>query len=128
MSAQSTAKLLIWLKQYQPEFFATLPASITDPRLNGGLGDWTDIFGTIANAAITYDNNKTARKQIDVNIARAQAGLDPVRFDANSNPITPTTTGVSFNAQANNTFLYIALALGLGGIFLYSQRSKRGRK
>ena len=113
MTAQqiATKKLLDWLKIYQPEFYNSLPLSVTDPMENG-LGDWTSIIGAITNAAIQYDNNKTARKQIELNIARAQTGQDPVTFDANGNPKLPTTVSVSGSANSNY------LILGLAGVVI----------
>jgi hypothetical protein len=129
MNAQeiATTKLLRWLKLNSPEFFNTLPVNITDPAKNGGLGGWEDVLNTIANAAIQYDNNKTARKQIDINIARAQAGQDPVSFNSAGQVIQTTTNGVSVSAKASNTFLYIALAIGAGALFMWSQKSGNSR-
>lgn len=129
MNAQeiATSKLLIWLRINQPELYKTLPVNITDPAQNGGLGGWEDVLNTIANAAIQYDNNKTARKQIDINIARAQAGQDPVSFNSQGQVIQQTNNGVSVSAKASNTFLYIALAIGAGALFIWSQSQGKTR-
>lgn len=121
---RATSNLLRWLKVERPDIYSKLPPSVVDPAQNGGLGDWTDIINTIANAAIQYDNNKTTRKQLEVNIARAQTGQDPVSFDALGNPKLPTQVSVS--ASANSTYLILGVAgVAIAAMFLFRGKGRR---
>lgn len=119
MSAQSAQKLLQWVMVYRPDLYVRLPENITSPTPSAQsmLAGWEDIISTIATAAVQYDNNKTTRKQIDINIARAQAGQDPLIFAANGQPL-PTSQSVSVNAKANTNVLIFGGLAALGLIFL----------
>lgn len=104
---------------------ATLASSVTTETgpVNTGLADRIkDILLGVSQAYLTNEQMKMQKKVIDIQIARAQAGLPPIDIDMSKYGVGPqATVGISQDTQR----LLLWVAAGLGAVYLVPKLLKR---